>query len=369
MPGGRADGIRSRRLIARALLVVVAALAVTAESAAARPAPAFVATVQGQVVAVAQGGGSLAWVGWSAFKCRLTIRATNGAEHSTMLGGCGLGSHDLALAGGGAVLGGYEDVRCSETEAMVRTAGSSATKVIEDIPGDCRGYGVAYRGLASDGKAVYYALLNTRPPTGASLDCGEGGGCTWRLESTTVVRVDGNAKRALGNVPPAVLIAGAPGRLALVQPASTAHSNGKSFDWPRAATGGKVALYDTADRRIVASFAPAGIVRAVALSSSRAAVLVQNGSAIAIEWYDAATGAKLGRATVPASTAQMLATDGTVAAYAVGNTVRVIDLTTGASRILAHTSGPPVGLSIANGRLAWGENSGSKGHVAVATLG
>lgn len=335
---------------------------------AAHPAPRTIVSVPGQVIGVAQDGGSIAWLSWKDFHCTLTIRGPRGAEHAASVGSCAPAAHDLVLAGGAAAIGGYEDVRCSETDAMVRVVRPPArAHVVQQIYGDCRGYATAYQGLAGDGTSFYYALVTTRTPT--TLNCGNGGPCSWRLGSSEVVRVAGTKKVPLRGVQGAALLAGADRRLALVEPATAAHSDGKTFDWPRAAANGKVAVYDTTSGRLVASFAPNGVVRALALSPTRAVVLVQDGAAFAIEWYDAATGAALGHAKVPPSTGRTLATDGRTAAYAVGSSVRVLDLSSGATTLVAHTAGPPVGLSLDGGRLAWGEGTAEHGLVRSVTLG
>ena len=160
---------------------------------------------------------------------------------------------------------------------------------MQSIPGDCRGFGTTYQGLATDGTSFFYALLTTKnPPPGTR--CGDGGPCRWTLLGGRIMRIAGARAQPVTVLPGAALIAGAPGRLALVQPATAASSNGRSFDWPRAATNGAVVIYDTRARRAVTSFKPDGIVRAIALSRTRAVVLVQQGNDFQIQWYDAADG-------------------------------------------------------------------------------
>jgi hypothetical protein len=53
-------------------------------------------------------------------------------------------------------------------------------------------------------------------------------------------------------------------------------------------------------------------------------------------------------------------------AFAVGKSVRVLDLETAAQRVLAHATSAPVGLSVVAGRLVWGENTATKGTIRVA---
>jgi hypothetical protein len=107
-------------------------------------------------------------------------------------------------------------------------------------------------------------------------------------------------------------------------------------------------------------------VRAIALSATRVAVLVEAGRARRIEWYDADSGARLGATPVPGSAAGRLSTDGRFVAYAAGKTVRVLDLETGTQRIVRHATSEPVGLSVDAGRLVWGENTSTRGRVFTA---
>ena len=126
-------------------------------------------------------------------------------------------------------------------------------------------------------------------------------------------------------------------------------------------------IYDTKARRAVTSFKPDGIVRAIALSRTRAVVLVQQGNDLEIQWYDAQSGVHRGTAPTPAATAHMLATDGRVVAYAVGKSIRVLDLGKLAARTVAKAASPPVGLTIDSGRLVWGENTASHGRVVAVS--
>jgi hypothetical protein len=325
--------------------------------------PTTVATFPGQVLGVTQSGGSVTWLARSGSACRLAVHAQPGATQLTNVRPCGALPHDLAAAGRSTAWGGYEDVRCSETEATVQTPSS----LVAEIPGDCRGFGTSYQGLATDGTSFFYAVLTTKNPP-LDTRCGNGGPCKWKLVGGRIMRIVGARAQPVAVLPGAALIAGAPDRLALVQPAAAASSNGRTFDWPRAATNGAVVIYDTRARRTVTSFRPDGIVRAIALSPARAVVLVQQGKDFQVDWYDARTGTHRGSAPMPRAVAHMLATDGRFVAYAVGKGIRVLDLGRLASRTVATAASPPVGLSIDSGRLVWGENTAQRGRVVSVPL-
>ncbi len=123
--------------------------------------------------------------------------------------------------------------------------------------------------------------------------------------------------------------------------------------------GGRVEIRDTKTTRLVTSFRPRGLVRAIALSVTRAAVLVETKSELRIEWYDADSGARLGAFAVPSSTAHRISTDGRFAAFAAGKTLRVLDLATGRQlKVARPAEHGRSGFLTGTGRLVWGENGG-----------
>jgi hypothetical protein len=307
----------------------------------------------------------VAWLERGAAGCTVRVRTGNSTRTlASARGGCLLTppAYDLALARGRAAWGGYVEVRCSEFTAAVY--GPAFT---EEIAGDCLGYRTSFRGLATDGRDFYYSLLDTKPPGGDSPDCGSGGGCRWQLAGGRVMRIAGSRSVPVAGLPAAALIAGAPGRLALVAPARTGSSGGE-IDWPRAATIGKVEIRDPARRRVVASFRPRGIVRAVALGGSRAVVLVQQGGRLRIEWYDAGRGVRLGSKPAPARTTRALSTDGHYVAFAAGNTVRALDLETRRQRIVRRAASEPLAVSVLRGQVVWAEHGARGGRVLATSL-
>ena len=102
------------------------------------PAPATLASVRGTVIAVAQDARSVAWLAVDASGCRVRVRPlAGGAERDIRYArGCLPAERDLALAGGRAAWGGYEDVRCSETYAAVYATDGARARVVQEIPGD-----------------------------------------------------------------------------------------------------------------------------------------------------------------------------------------------------------------------------------------
>jgi hypothetical protein len=325
--------------------------------------------VAGRVLAVAQTPDTLAWLESTASGCRLRIRALSGgkARAYRYAPGCLPASQDLALSENRAAWGGYEEVRCSETTAAVYTEAAGHARLVQEIPGDCLGYGTSFQGLVSDGSTFFYSLLMTSPKP-ASSRCGEGGACRFRLAGGRILRIGRARSVPVRGLPPAALLAASSRRIALVAPARRGASSGRggALDWPRAALDGRVEIRSTRTSALVSSFRPAGIVRAIALSSYRAVVLVRSKPGLRIEWYDADSGARLGAVAVSFATVA-LSTDGHFVAFAAGQTVRVLDMETGAQRVVRRAAGELAGVSLRPGRIVWAENAGSTSRVLSAS--
>ncbi len=322
--------------------------------------------MKGQIVGVAQDAHSLAWLEATSAGCRVHVRSlASGSERSARWAiGCNPAQHDVALAGNQLAWGGYEDVRCSETYADVYALNGARAKLVQELNGDCFGSSLAFQGLVSDGNVLLYSVLDS---SRSGANCGNGGQCRFRLIGGRVVRVAGTRPATVSGLPPAALLAASSGRIALVPPARSYTWAGRgSLDWPRASASAPVQVRATATHAVVSTFTPHGTVRALALSTTRAAVLLGTAQGLAIEWYDAGSGARLGHVSVPLATAHELSTDGRHVAFAVGKSVRVLDLETAAQRVLAHATSAPVGLSVVAGRLVWGENTATKGDIRAA---
>jgi hypothetical protein len=341
-------------------------LADKASAALASQGPETLAVVKGHVIGVAQTDDSVAWLESTTSGCRLRTRSRNSGSTRAFRysAGC-LPDQDLALIGERAAWGGYEDVRCSETTAAVYAEANDRARLLQEIPGDCLGYGKSFQGLVSDGSAFFFSLLVTSSKA-ISPRCGEGGACRFQLSGGSITRLTRTRVLPVRGLPPAVLLAASSGRIALVAPAHRGASSGRGrLDWPRAALDGRVQIRNTSSAGLVSSFRPAGLVRAVSLSTYRAVVLVQSKRGRRIEWYDADSGARLGAEPVPPATAT-ISTDGRLVAFAAGATVHVLDLETGAERVLRHAPGEVVGVSVDGGRVVWGENVGSRGRILTA---
>jgi len=337
----------AKRLAAAIVVAVVAASVAVASGA---PSPQTLVRVKGQILGFSVDGRSLAWLESTSAGCRVRVRTlASGAVRTVSYPGCFL-PHDVAIAGQRVAVGGYDDVRCAETVASVYLAAGAHAKLVQEIPGDCLGGGTSYQALVSDGENLVYSLLTS---TRSGSVCDNGGPCNLALNGGRVLRIVGTKTVKL-NLPPAALISAALGRVAIVPPLRSYHWNGKvNLDWPRAAANARVEIRTTLTGVLVTSFAPHGTVRAIALCNGVAVVLVQNGGAMTVEWYDSTTGKRLGVISAPASTAHEVETDGRFAAFAAGKTVHVIDLKSSSQTVLARTGTAPVHLAVWSGQVYW----------------
>jgi hypothetical protein len=133
--------------------------------------------------------------------------------------------------------------------------------------------------------------------------------------------------------------------------------------------GSAVEIRNATTGRLISEFAPPGIVKAVALTGSVAAVIdVLRDGTRQIERYDAATGALLG-STGNIAAGDTLSAAGSTLVYAVGGAkVEAMNATTGAVRMLVVSPAPPIGLSVVGKRVAWAVNEHGHGQILALTL-
>lgn len=356
-----------RRLAFVALLAAVIALPASAQEGNGLTT---LAAFRGTVLGVAQDARSIAWLQWSPDGCFLRIRARGSKAIRSVKYAptCNPLFQDLVLSRGRAVWGGDNEVICGKTSAAVYIFAGSRPRLVQKLRRDCLGFGPSLRGIISDGRSFYYNVFKTARPPSAS-QCGDlGGVCRWQLAGGQIVRVDGSRRVALRGLPPTVMFAVRAGRILLVQPLREMASNGNGAGgWPRAARDGRVEVRDVATGRLEASFRPQGIVRSVALTPTRALVLVELNGARTVEAYDLRTARRAAAVTAPVSL-RRLTLDGNLVVLPVNDQVSVFDLTTGRRRVVARTRFNTVGLSIRNGLVVWGENRNKFARIVAAPV-
>jgi hypothetical protein len=352
-----------RRLALLALLTAVTAVPASAQQG--EPDALTLAAFRGSVMAVAQSDNNVAWLQWSPDGCRLRIqgRASKAIRNVKYAKACNPYFHDLILSGGTAVWAGDDEVVCGRMYATVYVYAGSRPRLVEKLPRNCLGFGPSLRGLTTDGKAVYYNVFKTLQPASA-WQCGDlGGVCRWRVGKGHVARIDGSRPVTLPGLPPTVTFSVAGGRIATVQPLHEASGGGGG--WPRAARNGRVEIHDLATGRLQASFRPEGIVRSVALTPTKAIVMVDLLGLRLLETYDVRTGRLVKKMPAPQTLGRLIL-DGNLVAYRFADQVRVFDVSTGRRWAVASTKYVTIGLSIRNGWVVWGENRNKFARIRAA---
>ena len=132
---------------------------------------------------------------------------------------------------------------------------------------------------------------------------------------------------------------------------------------PRVAPGTAVEIRTAGDGALLSSFAPAGTVRAVALDGATAAVLVADTTGKRIERYDALRGVLLDATPVPPATAPAVDADGSLVAFRVGRSIRVLDTVRRRMRHVWTERRAPVSVSLEGTRLVWAMNGTRGGRI------
>jgi hypothetical protein len=255
-------------------------------------------------------------------------------------------------------------VICGKTYATVYAYAGGRPRVLQKLPRDCLGFGPSLRGIVDDGGTFYYDVFKTARPPAAS-QCGDLGGlCEWKVAGGQIVRVEGARRVPVPGLPPTVMFAVRAGRIALVPPLKE-YAGSSSAGWPRPVRNGRVEIRDLATGRLQAVFRPQGLVRSVALTPTRALVLVELNGLRTVESYDVRTGRHV-RSVVAPVALRRLPPDGNLVAFPLNDGVSVFDVSTGRRWVVARTRFVTVGISIRNGLVVWGENHNKYARIVAA---
>ena len=344
-------------------LGLAAPASASAPSRSIAPRTAFV--VSGSLRSFVQDGGRFAWIGGSY---GVWTRAYSGGKSSRLGSAAPWGTVKNLMPGPWLAIAGSRLLWTSSGGGD-----STHTNVFTSVPGQEKptfvggtqadnfvgaNDGSYFGGAAGDGKTLVWSSAHfrcVRP------------GCNELEISTSELFKDAIRdwkNHALGNVRSTADLDAADGRLALV-PSASPVANYEPL--PRPAPNGPVEIRRASSGALVTSFAPAGTVRAVALSARYATALVERaGGARAIETYDATTGSRVASVAVPTSTADDLDSSGATVVFRVGWSLRLLDAATGQQRVLYGATAKPIGLSIEGSRVAWAANTG--GHALIRTM-
>ena len=338
-------------------VAAVIAAGVVCGSALAAPVT-LAAPTQGRIIAFAQDGRQIAWIGFRErvhVKTIATGRSAVVGSARTQGGGAGgfptgFRNHLLALAGKRALWTVQGGGNCIETSVLTATLGEGKPPAFVSTMTYCSVEGSVTTAAAGDAATLAFTTV-----TFEDLDCGSrlALGRTARIVGTSAVTVPGSV--------PAVQLAVSAGRVAVVPANQTCINSNPTL---ASSPNGTVEIRAAIDGALLAAFSPAGTVRALALSGPRAAVLVEaaDGSK-RVERYDAVTGALLGATPLSRGVTPDLDIAGEWIVYRTGRAIRLIDAVTGAKQLLFIAPVTPLGLSIESRRVAWAENRSGRGRV------
>ncbi|MBA3364361.1 MAG: hypothetical protein H0U03_01060 [Actinobacteria bacterium] len=331
------------------MLSLLGSAFLAASLGAGAQAPATLLTTKAPIRAFAQDGGRIAW----ASQCKVRIRSL-AAKRTFVVGGTGLrsacfedDSWRLALGGSRALWGGYYRTQSNNRYGAVLTGsiGASSRKLwsLEQVE---RSWGGFLTSIVGDGSTLAYANVYVRQMSGP--DCPP---CFYRVTGQPVRRVS-SGQAVVPGARPAVAIAADTGRVAVV-PADSRDTTSRIR--PVAVPDGPVEVRDAVTGSLVTSFAPRGMVTAVALSGGVAAVIVRDQIAPRIERYSVTTGALIETLPLFQLAADELGLSGTMVVFRIGREIYVFD-TASRKQVRVTATATPIGLSIEGNRVAWAEN-------------
>ncbi len=216
-------------------------------------------------------------------------------------------------------------------------------------------------GVAGAGRTLAYSWDDVEYVN--KLACLSGGSCKQKIADGGIHVVTRTGDEPLPQAAPALQLAVSAGRIAYI-PATVAKAGR-----PLASANNFVYVVDGASGDPIARAAVSGIPAAIALSPHVLAVLTQRGPRDRISWFSATGGTKLGNVLVSSHAATQLAAGDQLIAYRVNRTLYGVSTATGRIRLLAKAPSDPIGLSLGNGQLVWGENHGVTGRLRTLSAG
>jgi hypothetical protein len=348
--------------------VLVASLLIAAEASAA--VPRTIVRTANPISALAHDAGRIAFIAGKEFDvyqtyCMQVRTRKIGAPRGISLRRTCADSYPtglLVLGAGRAVW--MEDVGGSVRTWSIYTAAVADRRLKWLTEFEQTGGAGDHPILAGDGRTLALAWASSDVPAGDETNClDDDVPCRFTVVGGGARRVVGGTTVRIPGVPPAAYFAASAGRIAVVPADRTIRSS----PVPRAVEGGPVQIRDAVTGTLVSSFAPTGTVRAVALSSRIAAVLVTEAGVRRIDRYDAVNGALLGKTIVPAATAELELAGRTVV-FRAGKSIWILRGASGIPKRLWTAHRVPFDLSIEDRRVIWAVNGNGRGSVSSLLL-
>ena len=353
----------------RALLATAGLLVLTGAAAAAPPAGHTLRkSPTGPIEAIAQDGGSVAWLTFGSKACNAVhVLAPGKPDRSLPQPSSGVsmtcrwdltdGVPQLALAAGiSTALWTLHDSGPAPFDNVVAASIAGPERQIQRLAHAGDGTGLWLGGVAGAGKTLAYSWDDVEYID--KLACLSGGSCKMKLADGGIKLVSRSAVTPLPHAAPALQLAASAGRIAYI-PATTVKAGR-----PLASADNSLFVVDATSGSVVSHPLVHGIPAAIALSSHVLAVLTQRGPHDRISWFSPTTGTKLGSAVVSqlAVPTQLAASDQLIV-YRVGRTLFGVSTDTGRIRALTKTGLNYLGLTLRNGLVVWAENHNATGKL------
>lgn len=359
----------------RALLATAGLLVLAGTSTAAAGPPTshtLRKSPNGPIEAVAQDGGTVAWLSSGTKVCDEVHMLSPGMPDKTLptpSSGSMTCHWDLAdgqpqlavSARMATALWTLHESGPSPFDVVVAASVGGPERQIKRLAHASDGTGDWLGGVAGSAKTLAYSWYDIEYVD--KLACLSGGSCKQKIADGGIRLVTRTGDQALPGAVPALQLAASAGRLAYI-PATIARSGHAS-----ATTNSSVSVVDATTGDLLSRAFVHGIPAAVALSPHLLAVLTQFGPKDRISWFSPTDGTKLGSVLVSRRAATQLAASDQLIAYRVNQTVYGVSTATGhIQTLIAKTAPSSVGPTLGNGQLVWADNQATSGRLrALAT--
>jgi hypothetical protein len=227
----------------------------------------------------------------------------------------------------------------------------------KEVAHTAKGPGSWLGGIAGSGSTLVYALSTVAYVD--ELDCLAGGNCDMKITGGGVYRVSGRKPPPLIEGTSAAVAVAASGTSIAFVPADTVGKDGQ----PLAGADLPIEVRDARSGVFISHAAPQGTPVAIALSQNVLASLEQTPIGLALAWYEADTGKRIGSVPVADGTAPELSATDQLIVFHVGRSIRAVGVDSHKSTVLARAASTPIGLSIEGSRVAWAENVNGRGRI------
>jgi hypothetical protein len=355
----------------RALVATAGLLVLTGSALAGRPtAHTLRKSAAGPIAAVAQDNRVAAWLTSSTRPCNQVHVLAPGKHDRSLPSSDSMtcqwnlldGQPQLAIAAGISTALWTLHESAAQLDFVVAASFGGPERKLKQLQHASDGTGDWLGGVAGSGRTLAYSWDDVEYVNPEK--CLSGGSCKQKIADGGIQIVTRTGETPLPGSKPALQIATAAGRIAYVP--ATAVKGGS----PTTTTNNVLPIVDATTGDSVSQVSVHGFPIAISLSPNVLAVLTTQGTSHdRISWFSATDGTKLGSVVVSGLAAPQLAASHRLIVYRVGLLLRGIATRTGHISKLVKTGQNYVGLSLAHGRLLWGENHNGTGRLRALEVG